>query len=119
MLTVEDFLYIVIRTMARRPDKGHASDPELLILSSLTSGAKHGYAIMADIRAIADVTLGPGTLYTAISRLVETGWIAPCEEQGRQRPYKLTESGEVHLRTQLAKLRALSAVALRRLRSHA
>lgn len=104
--------------MARRPDDGPASDPELLILSSLTSGAKHGYAMMTDIKVMADVTLGPGTLYTAISRLVESGWIAPCGEHGRQRPYKLTESGAAHLRLQLSKLRALSAIALRRLHAN-
>ena len=104
--------------MARRPDEGPASDPELLILSSLASGPKHGYAIMTDIRVMADVVLGPGTLYTAISRLVESGWIAPCEEQGRQRPYKLTDDGAAHLRTQILKLRSLSAIALRRLRAN-
>ena len=104
--------------MARRPKDGPASDPELLILSSLASGAKHGYAIMADVRTIAEVRLGPGTLYTAISRLVDNGWITPCEEQGRQRPYELTELGQTHLRAQLAKLRALSKLALRRLRAY-
>jgi DNA-binding PadR family transcriptional regulator len=104
--------------MARRPDEGPAADPELLILSSLAGGAKHGYAIMTDVRVMTDVLLGPGTLYTAISRLVELGLIAPCEERGRQRPYKLTDDGTAHLRAQLAKLRALSAVALRRLSTH-
>ncbi|WP_184224440.1 PadR family transcriptional regulator [Granulicella aggregans] len=104
--------------MARRPNEGPASDPELLILSSLTTGPKHGYAIMTDVRVMANVTLGPGTLYTAISRLVESGWITACEEKGRQRPYKLTGSGKDHLCDQLNKLRALSAVALRRLRAH-
>ena len=104
--------------MARRPSAGPASDPELLILSSLASGSKHGYAIMTDVKVMADVALGPGTLYTAISRLVESGWVAPLGDQGRQRPYKLTESGAKHLRVQLTKLRALSAVALRRLSSH-
>jgi DNA-binding PadR family transcriptional regulator len=104
--------------MARRPNDGPASDPEILILSSLAGGAKHGYAIMSDVRTMADVTLGPGTLYTAISRLVESGWILPCEEQGRQRPYKLTKIGAAHLHAQLTKLRSLSAVALRRLQAH-
>ena len=109
---------IVIRTMARRPVNGPAADPELLILSSLAGGAKHGYAIMTDVSLIADVMLGPGTLYTAISRLVESGWIVPCEEQGRQRPYRLTNIGATHLRDQLAQLRALSTVAFRRLRAY-
>ena len=54
--------------MARKPTAGPASDPELLILSSLADGPKHGWAIMSDIEAFAGVTVGPGTLYNAITR---------------------------------------------------
>jgi hypothetical protein len=39
-------------------------DPNLLVLASLADGDKHGYAMMEDIRAFADVSLGPGTLAT-------------------------------------------------------
>ena len=53
--------------MARKPASGPAADPELLILSSLASGPRHGYAIMSDIENEMGVQLGPGTLYTAIS----------------------------------------------------
>ena len=55
--------------MARKPASGPASDPELLILSSLASGPNHGYGIMSDIETFADVTLGAGTLYTAITTI--------------------------------------------------
>ena len=68
-------------------------DPELLILSSLAGGAKHGYAIMQEIAVFAGVELGPGTLYTAITRLVEQGWIEPMGASGRQRPYRVTPAG--------------------------
>ena len=44
--------------MARKPASGPAADPELLILSSLASGAKHGYAVMNDIEAERDTHLG-------------------------------------------------------------
>ena len=57
--------------MARKPKSGPASDPELLILLSLAQEPKHGYAIMADVESMADVRLGPGTLYGALSRLEE------------------------------------------------
>ncbi|MGZ3672761.1 MAG: hypothetical protein ACXVCO_00475 [Ktedonobacterales bacterium] len=43
-------------------DLGRFSDPSLLILSSLASGAKHGYAMMEDIRAFSGTQLEPGTL---------------------------------------------------------
>ena len=102
--------------MARRPRTGPASDPELLILSSLASGPKHGYAMMVDIEAFAGVALGPGTLYTAIARLVEKGLIAPQSSAGRQRPYRLTSQGARSLAEQLSDMRRVAAVGLARLR---
>jgi DNA-binding PadR family transcriptional regulator len=102
--------------MARKLATGPFSDPELLILSSLTEGQKHGYAMMVDIRTFADIDMGPGTLYSAITRLVEMGWIEPCETSGRQRPYRLTANGLRHLQFQLEKMRELANFGLRRLR---
>jgi DNA-binding PadR family transcriptional regulator len=102
--------------MARKPRAGPASDPELLILSSLASGPKHGYAIMNDIGVFAGVTLGPGTLYTAITRLVEKRLIAPQSNAGRQRPYRLTAAGAARLTEQLNDMRRVATVGLARLR---
>ena len=102
--------------MARKPASGPAADPELLILSSLASGPKHGYAVMSDIEAEMGVTLGPGTLYTAISRLVEQKLIAPAARDGRQRPYRLTAEGAAILEERLTAMRRVAAVGLRRLR---
>jgi DNA-binding PadR family transcriptional regulator len=102
--------------MARKPRTGPASDPELLILSSLASGPKHGYAIMSDIDTFAGVTLGPGTLYTAITRLVEKKLIAPQASAGRQRPYRLTAQGAASLTEQLNDMRRVATVGLARLR---
>ena len=103
--------------MARKLTTGPGADPELLILSSLSEGPKHGYAIMQDVATFADIQLGPGTLYTAITRLVESGWIQPQAAAGRQRPYQLTGSGAAHLQAQLERMRRLSDVGLRRLRT--
>ena len=102
--------------MARKPKGGPASDPELLILSSLASGAKHGYAIMTDVEEFAGVRLGPGTLYTAITRLVEKKLIAPQASGGRQRPYRLTAQGARSLAAQLDDMRRIAAVGFLRLR---
>ena len=101
--------------MARKPTSGPASDPELLILSSLANGPKHGYAIMIDVADFADVEMGPGTLYSAITRLVDNSWIEPCAAQGRQRPYRLTADGHMHLQKQLEQMRQLANLGLRRL----
>lgn len=103
--------------MARKPRTGPASDPELLILASLASGPKHGYAIMTDVDAFAGVTLGPGTLYTAITRLVERELIVPEAGEGRQRPYRLTAKGSETLEMLLTDMRRVAKVGFARLRS--
>jgi DNA-binding PadR family transcriptional regulator len=103
--------------MARKPRTGPASDPEILILASLAAGPKHGYAIMTDINDFAGVALGPGTLYTAITRLVEKGFIAPVSSDGRQRPYRLTPPGAASLRELLTDMRRVATAGLGRLKN--
>lgn len=103
--------------MARKTASGPATDPELLILSSLAGGPKHGYAVMQDLATFAGVDLGPGTLYTAITRLIEEKRIEPMEARGRQRPYRITSTGLGHLRVQLQEMRRLSNFGLRRIRA--
>jgi len=103
--------------MARKPRTGPASDPEILILSSLASGPKHGYAIMMDVEDFASVSLGPGTLYTAITRLVEKKFIEAQASDGRQRPYRLTAEGAGSLRDLLQDMRRVATAGLARLRN--
>src|SRR5438477_11661674 len=82
-------------------------DPTILILASLADGDKHGYAIMEDIQVFAGVRLGPGTLYGAICRLEERGWIRAvksAKSESRRQPYRITAEGSKHLREQLALL---------------
>jgi DNA-binding PadR family transcriptional regulator len=92
-------------------------DPTLLILSSLADGAKHGYAMMVDIAEFAGVSLGPGTLYGAISRLENEGLIEPASPTSRRQPYRLTARGRRHLETQIATLATVLRVGARRLRN--
>ncbi len=96
-------------------DLGHFSDPALLILASLAGGARHGYAMMEDIEAFAGVRLGPGTLYGALARLEQRGWIEALPAQERRRPYRLTAAGAAALREQLSALEKLAHLGLRRL----
>jgi len=92
------------------------SDPTLLVLASLSDGAKHGYAMMEDIERFAGLRLGPGTLYGAITRLEEHGWIKPVAAEERRQPYTLTASGREYLKTQLDALDRLLKTATRRLK---
>ena len=93
------------------------SDPTLLVLASLAEGDKHGYAMMEDIERFAGVRLGPGTLYGAITRLEERGWIRPLKSgQDRRQPYTLTVDGRRHLEEQLSGLNQVVRTGLKRLR---
>ena len=92
------------------------TDPTLLILASLADGEKHGYAMMEDIQRFADVRLGPGTLYGAITRLEERGWIRPVAAQDRRQPYCITAAGRTALEEQTAALDRVLKTAVRRLK---
>jgi DNA-binding PadR family transcriptional regulator len=91
------------------------SDPSILVLSSLAGGDQHGYAMMEDIERFAGVRLGPGTLYGAITRLEEKGWIAPVGSGERRQPYTITGAGRKHLEEQLESLGRIVAAGQGRL----
>ena len=94
---------------------GKRNDPGILILTSLASGAKHGYALARDIERFAGVTLGPGTLYGAITALEAHGLIEPAGHDERRRPYKLTAAGRAELTTAVRSLGVIAAEGARRL----
>lgn len=96
-------------------DFGRFADPALLIMISLAGGDKHGYAMMEDIEMFSNVKMGPGTLYGALARLEERGWIVPLPSEDRRRPYRLTPNGTTALREQIAGWHTISSEGLRRL----
>lgn len=72
------------------------------ILVALGDGEAHGYAIMQDVlaRTQGSVRLSAGTLYGAVSRLLDDGIIEECEERPdpemddtRRRYYRLSDLG--------------------------
>lgn len=91
------------------------TDPNILILASLAEGDKHGYAMMEDIARFAGVSLGPGTLYGAISRLEERGWIRARQVAERRKPYTLTAAGRRQLAKELESLGSFVATGRARL----
>ena len=72
------------------------------ILVALADGEAHGYAIMQTVseKSMGAVRLGAGTLYGAMSRLLQDGLIEESEERpdpkmddARRRYYRLTNFG--------------------------
>ena len=94
----------------RRPN-----DPPILILTSLAAGSKHGHALAKDIEDFAGVTLGPGALYGAITRLEERGLIEPLESNDRRRPYRITAAGSAALADAVSDMRKIAEVGASRL----
>ena len=93
----------------------HYSDPPLLVLASLAEGPKHGHAMIEDIACICGTRLGPGTLYGAIARLEQQGWIEPLPPEERRRPYRITGEGLRVLRAKLITLQQVTNIGLGRL----
>ncbi len=93
-----------------------ANEPAVLILTGLASGPKHGYALTKDIESFAGVTLGPGTLYGAITRLEERGLIEPAPSDSRRRPYRLTAKGQAALAETVRDMAAIAEEGAARLR---
>jgi PadR family transcriptional regulator PadR len=76
---------------------------ELLILKSLVSGPKHGYAIVEHLRVSSKDVLhiGESALYPALQRLLLNGWAKAewglSEANRRARYYTLTPAGRKQL----------------------
>jgi DNA-binding PadR family transcriptional regulator len=92
------------------------SERSVLILASLAGGAKHGYALIQDVREFAGVTLGPGTLYGCLAKLEESGLIEALPAQDRRLPYRITVVGLELLQARLAASARVAEVGLARTR---
>ena len=97
------------------PGMANYSDPPLLVLASLANGPKHGHAMIEDIASLCGTRLGPGTLYGAIGRLEQKGWIEPLATDQRRRPYRITAEGLRVLREKLSTLHQFTQAGLKRL----
>lgn len=89
---------------------------QLHILLALADGEKHGYAVMREISEMTDgaVTMGPGTLYGAIKRMLQAGLIEETDERPdpalddeRRRYYRVSGFGLQVLDAETARLQQL------------
>jgi DNA-binding PadR family transcriptional regulator len=94
------------------------------ILFALAEGEKHGYAIMKEVETVSggQFTMGPGTLYTAIQRLLELGLIeetsTPSGSERRRRCYRLSRMGRKAFEAELSRMESLVRSAQRRRLAH-
>ncbi|MBU2610799.1 MAG: helix-turn-helix transcriptional regulator [Chloroflexi bacterium] len=94
-------------------------EPTLYILLSLSPGPKHGYAIMKEVEILSEsrLLLSTGTLYGAIQRLLNDGWIRRVEDplpnstDRERKAYALTEQGRRLLSAEIERLRKMVSVA--------
>lgn len=85
------------------------------ILLSLVSEPRHGYAIMKDVHYLSEerINLSAGTLYGALKRLLESGWIERFENGEKdetahpRKSYQLTTLGRAILAAETDRLHTL------------
>ena len=94
-------------------------EPTFFILLSLSPGPKHGYAILKGVENLSEgrVKLSTGTLYGAIKRLLDRGWIRrvndplPNSTERERKAYDLTELGRRVMNAEITRLKNLVSVA--------
>ncbi len=97
---------------------------DLMVLKTLdTLGAMHGYGIAQRIQQVSEnlLQLNQGTLYPALLRLEQRGWIASkwgvSENNRRARFYSLTKNGRKQLEREAEDWQRIVGVMGRVLRS--
>ncbi len=89
------------------------------ILLSLVDDDLHGYAIIQDVaeRTGGEVRLTASTLYAAVKRLLDSGWIEElkqrprADDDARRRYYRLTPRGRQAARAEALRIDRLAAMA--------
>ena len=97
---------------------------DLMVLKTLdTLGAMHGYGIAQRIQQVADnlLQLNQGTLYPALLRLEQRGWISSkwgtSENNRKAKFYSLTKAGRKQLEREAADWNRIADVMARLLRA--
>ena len=88
---------------------------DLLILKTLALGALHGWGISQRIQQVSQDVLqvGQGSLYPALARLEQKGWIdsewSTSDNNRRAKFYSLTKAGAKQLEKEMGEWQELSA----------
>ncbi len=111
-----------VATKNNEPAPKPLSEPVLLILTSLAAHPRHGYALIQDIELLSGgrVRMSTGTLFGALRRLLEEGWIERFEQEDTSRQkqaYRLTGVGRTQLEQELERMKDLTRVGFARLKT--
>lgn len=95
------------------------TEATFFILLSLSPLPKHGYAIMKEVKMLSKgrIVFSTGTLYGALRRLLEQGWIKrvsdpePNPTERERKAYTLTERGRKVLDAEIERLKSLITTA--------
>jgi len=92
------------------------TEPVLMVLLSLAEQPRHGYSIIKDVEQMSEgrVMLSTGTLYGALLRLLDRGWIERFEEEDAsrdRRAYRLTPLGRSSLKQEFERMKNLTKLA--------
>jgi DNA-binding PadR family transcriptional regulator len=98
------------------------TEATFFILLSLSPAPKHGYAIMKEVKVLSEgrVVFSTGTLYGAIRRLLEQGWIkrvtdpVPNPTDRERKAYALTDKGRKIVNAEIQRLKSLLTTAQQR-----
>lgn len=97
---------------------------DLMVLKTLdTLGAMHGYGIAQRVRQVSEdvLHLNQGTLYPALLRLQQRGWISSkwgiSENKRRAKFYSLTRSGRRQLQAETKEWERMAAIITRLLQT--
>ena len=99
------------------------TEATFFILLSLSPAPKHGYAIMKEVKSLSKgrIVFSTGTLYGALRRLLEQGWIKrvsdpePNPTDRERKAYTLTDKGRRIVNAEMERLKSLVATAQRQI----
>lgn len=103
----------------KTPTVSPLTEATFFILLSLAPMPKHGYAIMKEVKELSKgrIKFSTGTLYGAIRRLLEQGWIKrvtdpePNPTERERKAYTLTDKGRKAVNTEVERLKSLVSTA--------
>jgi DNA-binding PadR family transcriptional regulator len=121
-MSLGDILSKGILYQMKTPTTSPLTEATFFILLSLAPAPKHGYAIMKEVRNLSNgrIKFSTGTLYGAIRRLLEQGWIKrvadpePNPTDRERKAYALTDKGRKVVNVEVERLKSLLRTAEQR-----